>query len=131
MSPDGKRVATAIFDIERGQQDLWLVDTGTNAARRLTGEPALRDSPVWSPDSTTLAFLHTADATLPRVHLRGLGQNDPEEAMAEDGFQMPSDWSPDGRFLAFVNSAFTRVANDQQSDVWLLDLARGRSECPC
>jgi Tol biopolymer transport system component/DNA-binding winged helix-turn-helix (wHTH) protein len=130
ISPDGKRLATAIFDVEHGQQDLWLIDAETNAARRFTGEPALRDAPVWSPDSATLAFLHTADATLPRVHLRGLGQHDPEEAAPEDGFQMPTDWSPDGRFLAFVNSAFARLANDQQGDVWLLDMARGRKRIP-
>ena len=130
LSPDGKRMATAIYDVERGQQELWILDTETNAPRRLTAEPGLRDAPVWSPDSTTLAFMHTADATPPRVHFRGLGQNDLEEAMPGDGFQMPADWSRDGRFLAFVNSAFARVANDQQSDVWLVDLARGRRSVP-
>ena len=123
-------MATAIYDVERGQQELWILDTETNAPRRLTAEPGTRDAPVWSPDSTTLAFMHTADATPPRVHFRGLGQNDLEEAMPGDGFQMPADWSRDGRFLAFVNSAFARVANDQQSDVWLVDLARGRRSVP-
>jgi dipeptidyl aminopeptidase/acylaminoacyl peptidase len=59
-----------------------------------------------------------------------LGQNDVEQAMPEDGFQLPADWSPDGRYVAFVNSAFARVANEQQSDVWLLDMARGRKRVP-
>jgi dipeptidyl aminopeptidase/acylaminoacyl peptidase len=130
VSPDGTRLAAAIYDVDRGQQDLWIIETETNSARRLTAETALRDAPVWSPDSRTLAFLHTADATLPRVHLRGLGVKDLEEAMPEDGFQSPADWSPDGRYLAFVNSAFARVANDQQSDVWLLDMARARKRVP-
>ena len=130
VSPDGKRVAAAIYDVERGQQDVWIIETETNSARRLTAEPALRDAPVWSPDSMTLAFLHTADATLPSVHLRGLGQKDPEKAMPKDGFQAPADWSPDGRYLAFVNSAFARVANDQQGDVWLLDMARDSTRIP-
>jgi eukaryotic-like serine/threonine-protein kinase len=130
ISPDGKRLATAIYDVERGQQDLWILETRSNSARRFTAESALRDAPVWSPDSTKLAFLHTADATLPRVHLRGLDQNDVEEAMPEDGFQTPADWSPDGRYIAFVNSALPRVANDQQGDVWLLDMTRGRKRIP-
>jgi dipeptidyl aminopeptidase/acylaminoacyl peptidase len=130
VSPDGKRLATALYDVERGQQDLWIVETETNSARRLTAEPALRDAPVWSPDSKTLAFMHTAGATLPSVHLRGLGEKDREEAIPEGGFQAPADWSPNGRYLAFVDSAFARVANDQQGDVWLLDMARGRRRVP-
>jgi Tol biopolymer transport system component len=59
-----------------------------------------------------------------------LGQNDTEEAMPAVDFEMPTDWSPDGRFLAFVNTGFPRLENEQQSDVWLLDLARGRKLVP-
>jgi DNA-binding winged helix-turn-helix (wHTH) protein len=130
LSPDGQRLATAIYEIERCEQDLWIFDVKTNAGRRLTAEPGLRDAPVWSPDSTTLAFAHVADATPLRIHLRGLGQQDVEEAMPAADFQVPTDWSPDGRFIAFVNTGFPRLANEQQSDVWLLDLARGRKLVP-
>src|SRR5438034_8596380 len=71
LSPDGKRLATAIYDVERGEQDLWIFDVKTNSGRRLTADAALRDAPVWSPDSTTLAFLSQTDGDPPRVHLRG------------------------------------------------------------
>ena len=124
LSPDGQRLATAIYDVERGEQDLWIFDVKTNTGRRLTAEPGLRDAAVWSPDWTTLAFLHTADTTLPRIHLRGLTPQDAEEVMPAQDFQMPSDWSPDARFVAFVNTGVPRLANEQQSDVWLMDLAR-------
>jgi Tol biopolymer transport system component len=130
LSPDGQRLAAAIYEIERGEQDLWIFDLKTNSGRRLTAEPGLRDAPVWSPDSSTLAFLHAADATLPRLHLRGLGQADVEEAMPAADFQAPTDWSPDGRFVAFVNTGVPRLANEQQSDVWVFDLARGRKPVP-
>ena len=124
LSPDGQRLATAIYDVERGEQDLWIFDVKTNTGRRLTAEPGLRDAAVWSPDSTTLAFLHTADTTLPRIHPRGLTPQDAEEVMPAQDFQMPSDWSPDARFVAFVNTGVPRLANEQQSDVWLMDVAR-------
>jgi Tol biopolymer transport system component/DNA-binding winged helix-turn-helix (wHTH) protein len=130
LSPDGQRLATAIYEIERGEQDLWIFDVKTNSGRRLTAEPGLRDAPVWSPDSRTLAFAHVADATPLRVHLRGLGQNDAEEAMPAVDFQLPTDWSPDGRFVVFMNTGAPRLENEQQSDVWLLDLARGRKLIP-
>ncbi len=50
LSPDGQRLAAAIYDLEKGEQDLWIFDLKTNSGRRLTAEPGLRDSPVWSPD---------------------------------------------------------------------------------
>jgi dipeptidyl aminopeptidase/acylaminoacyl peptidase len=81
LSPDGNWLTTAIYDIERGQQDLWIFDVKTNTGRRLSAEPALRDAPVWSPDSKTIAFLFQDDGNAPKVHLRGLGEKDPEEAM--------------------------------------------------
>jgi Tol biopolymer transport system component len=96
----------------------------------LTAEPALRDAPVWSPDSTKLAFAHAGDATPLKVHVRGLEEKDAEEAMPAADFQMPTDWSPDGRFVAFVNTGFPRSANETQSDVWLFDLARDRKPVP-
>lgn len=130
LSPDGQRLATAIYDVERGEQYLWIFDIKTNSGRLLTAEPGLRDAPVWSPDSTTLAFLHTADASPPRVHMRGLREKDEEEAMPAADFQVPTDWSPDGRFVAFVNTGFPLLASEQQSDVWVLDLARGRELVP-
>jgi len=130
LSPDGQRLATAIYDIERGEQDLWIFDLNTNSGRRLSSERALRDAPVWSPDSTKVAFLHQADDMPPRVHLRGVGENDTEETTPAGDFQMPTDWSPDGRFVAFGNTGFPRFANETQGDVWVFDLARNRKAIP-
>jgi Tol biopolymer transport system component/DNA-binding winged helix-turn-helix (wHTH) protein len=130
LSPDGKRLATAIYDVERGEQDLWIFDVNTNSGRRLTADAALRDAPVWSPDSRTLAFLSQTDGDPPRVHLRGLGEKEAEEEMPAADFQMPTDWSPDGRFVAFVNTGFPRTANETQGDVWLLDVTHGRKSSP-
>src|SRR5207247_132473 len=93
-------------------------------------DPSLRDAPVWSPDSTTLAFLQQADERPPRLHVRGLGETETEEAMPAADFQMPTDWSPDGRFLAFTNTGFPRFENERQSDIWVVDLARGRKPVP-
>ena len=108
LSPDGQRLATAIYDIERGEQDLWIFNLNTNSGRRLSSEQALRDAPVWSPDSTMLAFMHQADDMPPRVHVRGVGENDTEETTPAADFQMPADWSQDGRFVAFGNTGFPR-----------------------
>jgi len=130
LSPDGKRLATAIYDVEQGEQDLWIFDLDTNLRRRLTADPAIRDAPVWSPDSRTLAFLYQADGSPPHVRVRGSEAEDADETMPAGDFQMPADWSPDGRFIAYVNTGFPRVANDTQGDVWVFDLARDRKPVP-
>lgn len=130
LSPDGLRLATAVYDVERGEQDLWIFDVKTNSGRRLTESTALRDAPVWSPDSKRLAFLSVTDGNPPKVHLRGLGVTETEQEMPPADFQMPTDWSPDGRFVAYVNTGFPRTANETQGDVWLLDLTRGGKPVP-
>ena len=57
ISPDGQHVAAAFYDGAQGQQDLWVFDVRSNTGRRLSAESALRDAPVWSPDSSNIAFL--------------------------------------------------------------------------
>ena len=129
LSPDGRKLATAIYDIERGAQNLWIVDVKSHAARELTLEPGVRDAPVWSPDSKTLGFMHSVGKQ-PEVRIRGVEENDAEEALAPSGFQMPTDWSPDGRFIAFANTGTSRLASEIQSDVFIVDLAHGRQVIP-
>ena len=130
LSPDGRQLAVPVFDVERGAQNLWIVDIASNTARELTLEPGVRDAPVWSPDSKTLGFLHASAGRMPEVRLRGVGPSDAEEALAPGQFQMPTDWSPDGRFIAFANTGTSRLASETQSDVSVVDLAHGRKVIP-
>ena len=130
LSPDGRKVAAAIYDVERGAQNLWIIDVETNAVRELTREPGLRDAPVWSPDSKTLGFLHAFVGRRPQVRIRGTEANDAEEALAPDAFQMPTGWSPDGRFIVFGNTGIAMLSNEIQSDVMLFDLANSRKTIP-
>jgi Tol biopolymer transport system component len=130
LSPDGRKLATAIYDVERGGQNLWILDIKSNVARELTLEPGVRDAPVWSPDSKTLGFLHAAVGKPPQVRIRGAGENDAEETLAPAEFQMPTDWSPDGRFIVFENTGIARLSSEIQSDVLMFDLAHGRKVIP-
>jgi eukaryotic-like serine/threonine-protein kinase len=124
LSPDGKMIATPIFDVTRGVNDMWIIDAGTGAARRTIVGRGLVDNPVWSPDSSKLAFSRAYDGP-PKLILRGIGERDGDEPLPQDYFQAPSDWSHDGRFIAYTNTGFAQY-NELKGDVWLIDMARNR-----
>ncbi len=129
LSPDGKRIAAPIFDLRRGVKEMWIIDAHTGAARQaITGRGHV-DSPVWSPDSTRLAFSRAYDSP-PKLFVRGFRENDADEALPEDYFQWPCDWSPDGRFLAFTNTGIAQIDSELKGDVWLIDMERGRKVIP-
>jgi DNA-binding winged helix-turn-helix (wHTH) protein/Tol biopolymer transport system component len=131
LSPDGKWAAAALYDLELAGQDLWIFDVKTNAGRRLSSESAGRDCASWSPDSKKIAFMYGSRTEKgPRVHLRGLGELDAEETTPAADFQIPLDWSSDGRFIAFMNTGNARFANEQQSDISVIDLAQGKKIVP-
>jgi len=125
LSPDGKKIATAIFNVDRGSNEIWIVNSETGAARRAIVGPGSVDSPVWAPDSARLAFSR-AFATPPKLLLRGIDEQDVDESIADGYFQTPTDWSPDGRFIAFGNTTFAQTNNELRGEVWLVDMARGR-----
>jgi eukaryotic-like serine/threonine-protein kinase len=125
LSPDGKKIATAIFDVTRGANDMWIIDAQTGAARRAIVGRGTVDSPVWAPDSGKLAFSRAYD-TPPKLFVRGIGEMDADEPIPEGYFQTPTDWSHDGRFIAFGNTTFSQIDNELKGDVWLVDMARDR-----
>jgi Tol biopolymer transport system component len=125
LSPDGRKIATAIFDVSRGVNDMWIMDAETGAARRVIVGRGTVDAPVWAPDSRKLAFSRAYD-TPPKLFVRGVGETDADESIPEGYFQEPTDWSRDGRFIAFTNTSFSQIDNEMKGDVWLIDMARNR-----
>ena len=125
LSPDGSKIATPIFDVTRGVNDMWIVDSNTGAAHLTIVGKGVVDNPVWSPDSRKLAF-NRAYASGPKLFVRGIGESESDEPLPEDFFQAPTDWSNDGRFIAFTNTGFAQIENDIRGDVWLIDMFRNR-----
>ncbi|MEO8593590.1 MAG: winged helix-turn-helix domain-containing protein [Candidatus Solibacter sp.] len=125
ISPDGKKIATVIFDVTRGVNDIWVINAGTGAAHRLASGRGSADGPVWSPNSSRLLFNRAYEAP-PKLFIRNLDGADSDENLPEDYFQMANDWSPDGRFLAYTNTSFAALDREMKGDVWLIDLARNR-----
>jgi eukaryotic-like serine/threonine-protein kinase len=126
LSPDQRKIAADIYDLEKGATAIWILDAVTGAPRRLTSGPGQITGAIWSPDSKRVVFVRAFGGNPPRIFMKGVGENDPEEALVQPSFQIPTDWSPDGRYIAYTNTAFPLIANEQSGDVWVVDLKRDR-----
>lgn len=127
LSPDGRRIALELYDVERGGPRLWILD-----AEDGRGDP--RDlfafTSLWAPDSTRIAFAGLGDGEsglrLPKVYIKSAVDDSVGESLAAgapaDELQNPVDWSRDERFV------FYRTPFD--GNVGVVDLARGGRVTP-
>src|SRR5690606_4758336 len=118
-SPDGQWIA--YLSDASGEYEIYLrAQDGSSAPRRLTTDGDIwRFAPVWSPDSTKLAFgdkkqrLQVLDIDSGRLSLAGTGTHD-------DLVQYT--FSPDSRWLAY-----TKTNASRNSSIWLYSLASGKA----
>lgn len=93
-SPDGVTIAVA----SRGW--LWLLDTGTGIARRITNSAGVDSRPAWSSDGQWLAFVRDDSRTL-AVMARDMKSG--AERELDRGMAMDPVFTPDGRALLYTN----------------------------
>ena len=122
LSPDGSRVAMAKFD--GGNVDLWMYDVVRNVSQRLTSDPALEDSPIWSHHGERLAFASSRAGHYDLYQIAaGGGREELLYASGENKF--PTSWSPDGRYLLYGAQA-----RETAGDIWVLPLDGTSNRAP-
>ena len=112
-SPDGRRVAFS----SRGW--LWVLDTVTGEARRITGGAQMDFRPAWSPDGTEITFVRDtgSETSLWVVQSDGVGEREMVNTRAID---LDPAFTADGRSLYYSS------AEAGDLDLWRLDLGTGR-----
>jgi dipeptidyl aminopeptidase/acylaminoacyl peptidase len=123
LSPDGKLVAYVVTRVDRGQNrrnaSIWMVATdGSRAPWQFTTSPQTSNSPRWSPDGKSLAFLSsrpesTPSATSPaatpaepprnQVYLLSMNGGEARRVTNLKNGVSTFRWSPDGTRLVVVS----------------------------
>jgi len=98
LSPDGSRVAYALFDAKNGTGQLYVRELDQPAAVLLEGT-SVAATPFFSPDSQWIAFF--SDTTLKKVSVRGGAPVELCPILAARG----GDWGADGNII--LTTAFT------------------------
>ncbi|MDQ7817646.1 MAG: S9 family peptidase [Melioribacteraceae bacterium] len=105
VSPDGKTIAFAVttynMDANKGNSDIWLIDSNGKNLRPLKNSEANESAPKFSPDGKTIAYqlkgqIWTSDYE---------GKNDSQLTNIYTGASGMI-WSKDGKKILFVSSVY-------------------------
>lgn len=109
LSPDEQRLVYQELSWAGGLTSIWTLDFARGAAS-LVGEGYELFLPVWSPDSTEVAYTEGDDThmVLRRRSVRG---GAPVTILDRPGARFPADWSSDGRMIAL-----SAIASDRSLD---------------
>jgi eukaryotic-like serine/threonine-protein kinase len=99
LSRDGQRVA--YFDIaSNGEYDVWILDLDRGTVERLTTDRGRDSEPIWSPDSTRIAYHSGGRPGGPGIFIRRADGTGSVERITT-GTHLPAYWSADGKWLAY------------------------------
>ena len=114
LSADGKWAAFAVstpdMEANRNASNVWIVSTAGGEAMQVT-QSGHDNSPAWSPDGRTLAFLSSRDGNS-QVYLLSMEGGEAKKlttlSTGADLFQ----WSPDGKTIAFTSAVYLDCKDD-------------------
>jgi dipeptidyl aminopeptidase/acylaminoacyl peptidase len=147
ISPDGELVAFVAgeqfkVDTATPKSQIWVVPTAGGPARPFTGGPRTDNTPRWSPDGRTLAFLSDRlEDGKPQIYLLDRAGGEARRLTDLKGDICGLAWSPDSTRLAFLmtdpagedeqrrktakDDAIEVEKNHKWQRVWTVDVASG------
>src|SRR5437660_3320227 len=127
LSPDGRRLITAIFDIQAGSPDLWIYDLSRDVPIRFTFEPEFDGNPIWSPDGSRIVWGSNRKGHYDLYQKVSSGAGNDEVLLESEENKTPTSWSADGRFIAYTS---TNIKGNTKYDIWILPIFGDRKPFP-
>ena len=114
VSPDGKWVVYAVstpdMESNRNAGNIWMVPTSGGEALQMT-QSGKDSSPVWSPDSKTIAFLSSRSGESQVYVLSMDGGEAHAITKLSTGVDI-AEWSPDGKTIALTSFVYPDCKDD-------------------
>jgi dipeptidyl aminopeptidase/acylaminoacyl peptidase len=114
ISSDGKwvsySVSTPDMEANRGVSNIWIVST-TGGDPIQVSQGGRDNSPSWSPDGKTLAFLSARDGSS-QVYLLSMAGGEAKKLTQLSTGADLFHWSPDGKTIAFTSSVYVDCRDD-------------------
>ena len=124
LSPDGRRLA--FHDNAGGEYDVWILDIERGTVERLTPDQGRDSEPIWSPDSTRIAYLSTGQPGGPGIFIRradGTG----DVTRLTQGTHLATYWSADGKWLAYTDFGDRGISVATVSALMVVDIEGDRT----
>ena len=103
--------------VSPSESSLWLVDLARGGAVPFSTGPGRNDSPVWSPDSTSIVWNSDRDGAA-QIYVKSVNDGTPERLLHSSDvvFKNPAAWSPDGKWILLV-----QLDPETAQNLWLLE----------
>ena len=126
LSPDGRRLAVLIVDLNR-KQDIWIYEVASGIPTRFSFDPTAASNPVWSSDGSMLYFASDRRGQWDLFRKPSNGASTEELLLGDSATKYPESVSPDGKLLLY-----SRRDDKTGYDIWVHPLeqaqAAGRPE---
>ena len=93
--------------------DLWLAERDGSDPRRLTSHPAEENTPIFSPDGSSIAFRAEYEGNSD-VYVISVDGGQPERLTWHPANDTPVDWAPNGSAVAFASDRETDHGRSEQ-----------------
>ena len=100
LSPDGRKILTAIRREGSRDTDVWVYDTERGTTTRLT--PDGGSYPLWSPDGARVVYSYGRNSAANLYMISADGSGKPERLTTSDVPQTPTSWSAGANAIAFL-----------------------------
>ena len=114
LSPDGKWIAytlsTTDFEKNSRNSDIYVVASGGGEPRRMTTSEKRDDSPAWSPDGATLAFISSRGGDA-QIYVLPVAGGEARKVTDFPGGVDDMIWTPDGKGFVFAARTYLGCAD--------------------